>query len=514
GDKGITNDTTPTLKGSLSQALGAGEYLAIYRNGSEIARLSEAQLNGSLTWSFEDSGLTDATYTYTARVKDAAGNNGAISNNYEITVDTQAPDQKVQIDSIEDDQAPGIGSIPNGGTTNDTTPELRGSLSKGLNAGEAVFIYRNGVKVGKATVNGTNWSFEDSGLANKTGYSYTARVEDQAGNQGAYSDPYSINIDFTGPSTTVTITTVIDDVDPIQGDISSGGYTNDNLPQVQGTLSAALKAGEVVSIYRDGAKVGEATVTGTQWTFDESIALNDGQHIYTAYVEDAANNLGAASNRYEINVDTVAPDHDIVITDIIDNKDPVVGPIGNGGFTNDDTPTLEGTLSKGLAANEFIAIYRDGVKIGEVTLGAGVTQWSYEDSGLSSGSAYKYSARVEDRAGNHSAYSNEYSINLSTDGASQGTQILSITDDVEPITGIIKNNGYTNDKTPTLKGAIDSALKGTEEVIVYRNGVEVGKATVTGTTWTFEDSLAGDGKYTYTAGVKDAAGNAGALSNE
>ncbi|MCG6396288.1 Ig-like domain-containing protein, partial [Vibrio alginolyticus] len=158
-------------------------------------------------------------------------------------------------------------------------------------------------------------------------------------------------------------------------------------------------------------------------------------HIYTAYVEDAAHNLGAASNNYEINVDTIAPAQTVTLTEITDNKDPVTGKIPQGGETNDDTPTLHGTLSAALNAGEVVAVYRNGVKVGTaVTSG---TSWSYEDAGLASGSQYTYYAKVEDLAGNVSQPSNDYSIALNTDGASQSTHILNITDDVAPVTGTV-----------------------------------------------------------------------------
>ncbi|WP_413496491.1 Ig-like domain-containing protein, partial [Morganella psychrotolerans] len=170
----------------------------------------------------------------------------------------------------------------------------------------------------------------------------------------------------------------------------------------------AIGAGDVVAVYRDNVKVGVATVTGTTWTFSETADLADGRHVYTAYVEDAAHNPGAASNSYEINVDTVAPDQTVTLTEILDNKDPVTGPVQNGGYTNDDTPTLHGTLSSALTGGEVLVIYRNGVKIGKGVISQDGLGWSYEDSGLASGSDYSYYAQVEDLAGNVSDKSNEH----------------------------------------------------------------------------------------------------------
>ncbi|HDU8583890.1 TPA: VCBS repeat-containing protein [Morganella morganii] len=509
-DNGYTNDTTPLISGILSHPTEKDEYVVVLRNGAEIGK---AVVNGT-GWTFADSGLNDGeTYVYTAVVRDAAGNTGAVSKGYTIHIDTTAPDHTVTLDGIYDDVAPGTGIVGNNGVTNDTTPELRGQIDKVLADNEILVVYRDGVRIGEAEVSGSAWRYTDSGLANDSHYTYSARVEDAAGNTGLYSNEYGINIKFTGPSQLVTITSVWDDVEPVIAKVDHKGWTNDASPDVNGTLSAALNAGEILSVYRDGNKVGNATVNGTSWTYHEESVLADGQHIYTAYVEDAAHNLGAASNNYEINVDTIAPAQTVTLTEITDNKDPVTGKIPQGGETNDDTPTLHGTLSAALNAGEVVAVYRNGVKVGTaVTSG---TSWSYEDAGLASGSQYTYYAKVEDLAGNVSQPSNDYSIALNTDGASQSTHILNITDDVAPVTGTVLAGGYTNDSTPTLNGYITSALTGSEEVLIFRDGAKVGTATVNGTTWTYTDSLENnDGHYIYTAVVRDGAGNQGAMSND
>ena len=509
-NNGYTNDTDPVITGTLTHATEKGEYVVVLRNGVVVGK---ALVTGT-TWTFADSGLADGeTYVYTALVKDAAGNTGAISKGYTIHIDTTAPDHLVSIDGVYDDVAPGIGIIGNNGVTNDTTPELRGQIDKALADNETLVIYRDGKKIGDAVVEGTSWHYTDSGLANNTQYKYTAQVEDLAGNTGPGSNDYSININFTGPSQLVAITAVTDDVDPVTGNVAHKGHTNDTKPDVSGTLSAALNNGEVVVVYRDGIKAGDATVTGNSWTYHEAAALSDGKHTYTAYVEDAAHNLGAASNSYEITVDTVAPDQTITLTEITDNKDPVTGKIPQGGETNDDTPTLHGKLSSELSAGEVVVIYRNGTKVGIADTDG--TQWSFEDAGLASGSKYNYYAQVEDLAGNISQPSNNYNITLNTNGASQSTHILSIMDDQDPVTGNVLNGGYTNDITPTLTGSVTAELSGSEKLIIYRNGAEAGQAIVKGTSWTFTDTLDNsDGHYIYTAAVKDAAGNQGAMSND
>ena len=273
--------------------------------------------------------LVDGTsYAYTARVEDAADNLGAASNAYDITIDTSAPTQTVVISSITDDVAPTTGTVADGGTTNDTAPALAGTLSAILGAGRgAVDLPRRHQDRRRPMSPAPAGPSPTAGpLVDGTSYAYTARVEDAADNLGAASNAYDITIDTSAPTQTVTIDTITDDVAPTTGTVADGGITNDTAPALAGTLSAILGAGEVLSIFRDGVKIGEANVAGTGWTFTDAGPLVDGtSYAYTARVEDAADNLGAASNAYDITIDTSAPTQTVVISTITDDVAPTTG---------------------------------------------------------------------------------------------------------------------------------------------------------------------------------------------
>jgi subtilisin family serine protease len=58
------------------------------------------------------------------------------------------------------------------------------------------------------------------------------------------------------PTKTAIITAVIDDVGTSKGIILSGGITDDTKPTLQGTISAALSAGESLVVYHGGVKAG------------------------------------------------------------------------------------------------------------------------------------------------------------------------------------------------------------------------------------------------------------------
>ncbi|WP_035065254.1 Ig-like domain repeat protein, partial [Nitratidesulfovibrio termitidis] len=498
----VTNDARP----GINVGTGHTDTVSLYVDGVKVAATYDA-VTGTLTPTAD---IADGPHGFTYTLTDAAGNESTQSGALDITIDTQAPTQAVTIGAINDDVDPVQGTVANNGYTNDTSPTLSGTLSAPLNTGETVQVLRGGVLVGTATVTGTTWTYADTGLADGASYTYTARVVDAAGNTGAISTGYTINVDATAPAQTVTITTVWDDVDPTQGAVANGAETNDSTPEIRGSLSAALAGNEVVAVYRDGVKVGEATVTGTSWTYGDSGLTNDTTYAYTARVEDRSGNTGGFSGPYSITVKTSGSSTTVTIDAITDDLDPVQGTVANNGYTNDTTPTLSGTLSAALVGTEAVHIFRGGTDIGTATVTG--TTWTYTDT-LSVDGNYTYSAVVIDGANNQGTVSNSWSIRLDTTPPTQTVTITQAWDDLAPVTGAIPANGVTNDDTPEIRGTISATLSATEEVHVFRDGVDVGVATVSGTDWTFTDSIAVSDYYTYTARVVDRAGNASDVSN-
>ena len=82
-------------------------------------------------------------------------------------------------------------SIASGSKTTATDPCLKGTISHALYSGEIVEVYRNGTDIGKATVNGTNWTYNDK-IGSGSAAIYTAKVIEN-GAAVATSNSYSIN---------------------------------------------------------------------------------------------------------------------------------------------------------------------------------------------------------------------------------------------------------------------------------------------------------------------------------
>lgn len=385
----------------------------------------------------------------------------------------------IMINRIVDNKGPVTGSFLNGATTDDDTPELQGVVTTALNPDEMIVIFRDGVPVGVATLNLTSWSFTDAGLESGKTYVYTAQIQDINGNTSNMSSSFSIVTQFSGGSGVnqlVTLDSIVDDVDPVQGIIAVNGKTNDTTPTLNGKLSEALLAGESIVIYRNGVEVGTAVVTGTNWTYTSAPLATDGSYIYKAAVRNATGVDTQVSNEYKIILDT-APVviQSVEITSIIDDANPVTGAVLNGGFTNDKTPLLKGRINPAVLPGDTVLIYRDGVYKGTAQLSG--SDWQFTDTLVTDGT-YNYTAVIKNQAGVEGPASSKYTITLDT--VVPSVLVLdSVMDAVGPVTGPILPGGITDDKRPVLNG--HGAEPGSTIVLKDKNGNVLNEVTADAT---------------------------------
>ncbi|MBE7427568.1 MAG: hypothetical protein IT503_10170 [Burkholderiaceae bacterium] len=276
--------------------------------------------------------------------------------------------------------------------------------------------------------------------------------------------------------TTAAITGALSDAN---SPIPAGSSTADTTPMLQGTLSAVLQAGESLRVSRGGSAIGDATVAGTTWSFTDPGAAN-GAHSYAARVV-AGSAFGPTSNPYAITVDTIAPTQTANVTQI---SDDISGNLPDGGTTSDTTPTVAGTLSALLGANESLQLARDSVVV--ATFAPTGTAWAYTEPAPLAAGRYVYSARVVDAAGNVSTANGSTRsvvVNTTYPLAGAATTISTI-NGVAPSGGAVPPN---NIALPVLAGTIQRALDTApaEVVRIYRNNTAVGTATASGTNWSF-----------------------------
>jgi len=301
-----SNDTTPTLSGSLTTPLSSGERLAIFRNGSlaGYARVTNA------IWSFTPGTAIgpSGVQSFTAAIVDAGGNVGFLSPARSFILDTSAPTQVASISAVVDDTEPQKGPVAAGGSTNDATPTLSGTLSAPLEAGETVRIYNGSTFLTEAVVapGALSWTATPN-LTKNASYALNARVVDGAGNLGRQGSSRRLIVDTVAPQQSATITAIHDDVGIVQGSIGEGDSSNDITPTLSGSLSASLAKGERLSIFRNGSLEGYARVSGKSWSFSPAPGINvGGLQTFSAAVVDAAGNTGSVSGSRSFNLDARA----------------------------------------------------------------------------------------------------------------------------------------------------------------------------------------------------------------
>ncbi|MGH1359674.1 MAG: beta strand repeat-containing protein [Burkholderiaceae bacterium] len=208
-------------------------------------------------------------------------------------------------------------------SVNNPKPVLEGQAEPNSRVTVTIDIGGSGNTVRYATTTDANgaWSVDlatdspilgtlpDAGLPANESSPISLVATDSAGN-ASEGVTTSVVIDTTPPVAVATLVSVGDNLDPISGAITANGVTNDRTPTLSGTLSAALDEGDSVAVLRDGQVVGQATVTGTDFVFEDGpLADSNGQNevTYTVQVRDAAGNTTAASAPFSFAVDATAP---------------------------------------------------------------------------------------------------------------------------------------------------------------------------------------------------------------
>ncbi|MEP9308576.1 Ig-like domain-containing protein [Enterobacter cloacae] len=491
----ITSDTQISLKGTLGAALGSGDHVQISLDGGQS--WTDVSVSG-LNWTYVDGRtLVDGDYNYQLRVIDDAGNISATVSQV-VTIDTVVPDasKTIAIDSISDD----TGLSNSDFITSDTSLTLHGSLGATLADGEyAQISIDGGVTWQNVIVTGNSWYYVDGRtLANQT-YDYYVRVVDAAGNVGA-SAHQQVTVDTVAPDAAITVS--VDNITVDTGFDNNDFLTSSTSYTLHGTLGAELGAGEYVQVSMDGGTTWVyATVSGTQWSYNDTRTLTDDSYRYQVRVVDQAGNVGATTSQV-VTVDTQAPQYGVTIDSISDDT----GQSGSDFITMDTTLTINGSLGSALAGDERVQISLDG---GNTWVDTTVTnqRWSYTDTRDLDDGDYTYQVRIIDQAGNVGSTASQVVTVDTTPPTTVGT-VVSYTDGEGERQGTYGTSVATDDTSPLINGTLNRAPDDGEIVQLYRDGILLGQVTMNGSaSWSFQDNGLSDGNHTYIVRVTDKAGN-------
>lgn len=409
------------------------------------------------------------------------------------------------VNGLFDDVGSITGLIAKNGRTDDTTPTLNGTGSKG----NVIEIWDGKNKIGETTVgeDGT-WSFTPGTALTAGEHSITTRERNEKGVVSDPSEAWDFTIDLTAPAKGTIGSMVDDTVNPAK-EITNGGLTKDNTP----VMSGKAELGSTVEIWKDGKLVGTAkTDSEGNWKFTVP-ALADGKHDFSAVVVDQVGNKSLPSDPWIIEVDTVPPENK-GIGEIIDDDGKM---IENGDETEDSTPTFKGEGQKG----EIIKIIDNGKVIGS-TVVDDKGEWSFTPEKAIGNGEHEFQIIVQDPAGNESAPSDKVIIDINdpTGPVDPGQEVIPNPD--VPVTGTIdalfKDNNDAGNKelNPKDQPINDSTFiiegSGQEGNIVYlwitgKDG-HIYHSTTVGADgkWSFTTPELVDDFYKIEAAFKDADG--------
>jgi large repetitive protein len=219
-DGGKASSTTPVITGTAD----AGNVISIY-DGVRLLGTATVAAHGA--WSFTPTvALKGGSHSFAAIAQDSQGNHGASSAPVNVQVGTAVPATPAA-PTFTDDSGH---SIPAGSTTSDNHPHINGTGT----AGDTITVYDGSTVLGTTTVaaNGT-WTFTPS--TNLSGGSHSISVTDTnaAGTSSAHSASTAVTIAAAPP----VITSIVDSVGPVQGNIPMSGYSDDKQPVFNGTRS-------------------------------------------------------------------------------------------------------------------------------------------------------------------------------------------------------------------------------------------------------------------------------------
>ncbi|WP_254908259.1 Ig-like domain-containing protein, partial [Salmonella enterica] len=262
------------------------------------------------------------------------------------------------------------------------------------------------------------------------------------------------------------------------------------------TVSGEAEAGSTITIKDPSGNVvgeGKADSDG-KFSIDLTAPQLSGEQL-TVTATDNAGNTGPSATIDAPNIplpDTPA------ITAAIDDAAPLTGTLSNNQFTNDNTPTLEGTGSAGTV----IHIYANGQEIGSTTVDASGS-WRFAITSALADGENHFTAIATNVKG-ESSESARFTLTIDT-LSPDAPRVELIADNTGLLTGPLQNNDRTDEAKPLFSGQGEAG----NTITIKEGSTVIGSATVDENgRWTFTPTTPlSDGEHTFTVEQSDKAGN-------
>ncbi|MFV3412142.1 Ig-like domain-containing protein [Pseudomonas sp. NY15436] len=487
----VSDDNQPTVAGTAE----ANSTVKLYDGNGLLIGSTTADSKGN--WSITTSELTDGEHEVYATATNAVGVVSEPTGKWDFTVDTSKPSNVSDL-VVTDNVGDVTGPLHEGDITDDNRPTFSGDAEPN----GKVIIYDNGTRLGEADVDADGkWEFTPTTPLADGDHALTTEVLDPAGNSSGQGDKLDVIVDTS--KNLIAITHVIDDVGSIKGDIAANGVTDDTRPEIQGTG----KAGSTVTVYDGETRLGTTTVDARgNWTFTPTADLADGAHTISATATDKAGNVSDPA-KFSFNLDTTAPTKPS-IDSVYDDVGSIQGPVGNGGVTDDSTPTLSGKAEAG----STVVIYDNGNKLGNTTADKD-GNWSYTPTTPISEGEHTFTVDATDKAGNVSPKSDPFTLITDYTGPNDGSTKLTI-DNVTSDNAISSVESQGN---VTISGKVTGDFTAGDKVTFVLDATTYSADVRADGTWGVDvpgSKLVDDAAHEIDATLvaHDAAGNAGAIT--
>ncbi|WP_035143187.1 Ig-like domain-containing protein, partial [Campylobacter concisus] len=414
---------------------------------------------------------------------------GVIGENSEAT---KAPEAPVITDVIDDVEGGKFNQSVKGGLTNDNTPTIKGTVK----AGSTVVIYDNGVEIGRIEKADANWEFTTPALTKQGEHKFTAIAVNTFG-KSVPSNEVTIDLDTIAPVIKeVTITPI------------------DTAAKADDTAEATLIIGAtdtphatVIAKDKDGNFLGRADANDKGDFVIDAKPVNPGDKVVFEVTDKAGN---TSESEFKAGDLTHPNDHTAPKVDI-DTVTPV-----------DETNPSDGTPDKGIVKgksdepNAPVVVTDENGK----TIGTGTTddKGNFEITTDPIKPGDKVTVEVTDKAGNKGKDTETAGdMDIIHKDIPETPVITEVIDDVKgyeedtKVGNVLDVKGHlTNDSTPTIKGT----AKAGSTVVIYDNGVEIGKIENANANWEFTTPvLTKQGEHKFTAIAENKFGKS-APSNE
>ncbi|HDR2622967.1 TPA: Ig-like domain repeat protein [Enterobacter chuandaensis] len=457
----ITDDSTPTFTGTAEK----NSLVRIIVNSKEVDSVT-ADPTGKWTWT-PSPALTNGHYDVRVIAEDKAGLRSEPSDAFAFDLVAGGIPPAPAITDVIDDVDAHVGTVQQGGITNDDKPTITGTGQDGT----TVYLYdgTNPAPVGSAVVTGGTWTIDFDTELSQGEHRFRAVAENAVGNRSPETGEWVIIVDSVKPLVPTDIELWDDFGTP--GIIADNGTTDDNTPTYRGKGDAN---GTAIIDLGDGTTVRVPVDSSGNWSYTPAPALLDGDYTWKVAIEDKAGNVGPESAPIHFTVDT--SHNGVSISHVEDDEGELKSNLASGSHTDDTTPTVVGRATPGAE----VKVYLDGNFVDTVIADPATGEWKYTfNPALTTDGTYQITASENTGTGD-SAQTAPFELTLDTRVPVGSFDRVS--DDVGLMQDDLANPAVTDDTTPTLHG---TGVAG-DVVFIYDGTTLLDSVTVgPGNTWNF-----------------------------